>query len=237
MLHRGIVTIWLTSFRRWWGCVVGGVTCGCSIHVGAPVSYRTSSPIVSTPNRPQRLDHQTKIPSNRPSLFTFTSTPFFPLSPSLASFDLQTTMIKPSRSTATDSCTLSLTIQYSILSVLHFANDFLTFFLYLGAELMRASAYSRHCPRRLGPLSGDGLCIQVSLLLVEESTASDSKCVLLLFLAFCVIRTHRHPPRRLRPRYSGTTVHTVVLSFISSLFFSLDDFRISRPKFSYSRCR
>jgi hypothetical protein len=60
---------------------------------------------------------------------------------------------------------------------------------------MRASAYSRHRPRRLGPLSRDsgGLCIEVSLLLVEEGSASNSKCVLLLFLALCVIRTHRHP--------------------------------------------
>jgi hypothetical protein len=67
----------------------------------ADVDRRSARLVPNSPQHQKRLDHRPKIPSNRPSLFAFTSTPFFPLSPSLASFDFQTTMIKPSRSTAT----------------------------------------------------------------------------------------------------------------------------------------
>jgi hypothetical protein len=59
----------------------------------------------------------------------------------------------------------------------------------------------RRIPRPLAPdiaLADSGLSVgtvyvlEVSLQ-VEEVIVSNSKCVLLLFLAFCVIRTHRHP--------------------------------------------
>jgi hypothetical protein len=75
---------------------------------------------------------------------------------------------------------------------------------------------------------------EVSLLLVEEGIASNSKCVLLLFLTFCVICTHRHTASA---RYvplgdyglvtmgplSTPPLPLLVLSFISPLSFSLDD--------------
>lgn len=130
-----------------------------------------------------------KTPANRPSLFAFTSTPFFPLSPSLTSFDLQTTMIKPGRSTATDSCELSLTIQlsYTLLTVF-------LLFLYISAVLTFVSTYSRHRPRRLGPLSKGGLCIRGQPLPNRggHRIQFEVLSLRLLFLVFCVIHTHRH---------------------------------------------
>jgi hypothetical protein len=48
---------------------------------------------------------------------------------------------------------------------------------------------------RVGPLNMDGLqyVFEVSLLQVEEGIVSNLNCVLLVFLAFYVIRTHRRP--------------------------------------------
>jgi hypothetical protein len=80
---------------------------------------------------------------------------------------------------------------------------------------------------------------EVSLLLVEEVIASNSKCVPLLLLAFFVIDTHRHPASALtsrsvtRPRYGGTAVHTPAVAtrslFHITLLLFTDDVPISRP--------
>jgi hypothetical protein len=106
----------------------------------------------------------------------------------------------------------------------------------------------RRIPRPLAPdiaLADSGLSVgtvyvlAVSLL-VEEVIVSNSKCVLLLFLAFRVIRTHRH---HASARYvplgdyglvkvgplSTPPLSPLVLSFISPLSFLLDDVPISRP--------
>ena len=86
-------------------------------------------------NRPLPLNHRrkTRMPANKlqtPSLPAFTSTAFFPLSPLLlpsflATFDFQITTIKPSRKGQ-----LYGLIDNSILCVLRFANNFLTFFTF-----------------------------------------------------------------------------------------------------------
>jgi len=161
---RSVLTIWLTYFHRRRGnrdqarmklprCRAPGPKgFGNADHDGAPADVPTflSShyrPKPTTGPRYQRTD---------PPFFAFTSASFFPLSRSLAFFCLQTTMIKPSRST--DSCTLSLTIQssvsYTLLTI--FLPFFSTFFLYLSAVLTLVSTCSGHRPRRLGSLSKDG---------------------------------------------------------------------------------
>jgi hypothetical protein len=86
---------------------------------------------------------------------------------------------------------------------------------------------------------GTAYVFEVNLLPVEEGIASNLKCALLLFLAFCVIHTHRHPASA---RYvslgdyglvtvgplSTRPLSPLVLSFISPFSFSLDDVPISR---------
>jgi hypothetical protein len=97
---------------------------------------------------------------------------------------------------------------------------FLHFFYTLGAALTRASSCSGHRPRRLWPLRRDGLCIR-GWPPGGGGIASNSKCVLVLFLAFCVSCTHQHPvSARYVPlddfRLVGTAVHmpAVVTRFL-----------------------
>jgi hypothetical protein len=74
----------------------------------------------------------------------------------------------------------------------------LHFFYTLGAALTRASTCSGHRPRRLGPLSRDGLCIRG-----QPPPGRGGHRV-----QFEVRSPFVSRPRRLRPRYGGTAVHT-----------------------------
>jgi hypothetical protein len=96
---RSVVTIWLTSFRMWRGngikrIKLRRVWCrarmACkdlerTIRRSGRLTCRTFCPLIASrqhQNRPPPLDHRSKIPANRPSLSTFTSTPFPYLLPS-----------------------------------------------------------------------------------------------------------------------------------------------------------
>jgi hypothetical protein len=185
-----------------------------------------STPKPTTPSRPPVQDTSEQMPT----LPVFTSTPVIPFSPSLTSFDFRTPTIKPSHG----SCTLSTTIQslasYTSLTI------FSQFIYALGTALTRASTCSGHRPRRLGALSRDGLCIRgqpppsrgghhvqfdvrspfVSRLLCDSH--SSPPCV-------CALR----PPRRLRPHYDGTAVHTPAVATRSLFHLTLLLFTGRRP--------
>jgi hypothetical protein len=137
-------------------------------------------------------------------------------------------------------------IDNSIFSILHFANDFLIFlshsFCTPGAA--RASTCSRHRPRRLEPLSRDGLCIRGQ----PPPSRGGHRVQLVVrspFVSHLLCDSHLSPPcicalrplRRLRPRYCGTAVHTPAVATatcsrfhpIPPLSFSLNDIPVSRP--------
>jgi hypothetical protein len=194
------------------------------------------SPLISShqhQNRPLPLNHQRNISANKCPPFP----PSHPLlsSPSLLPLPLST--FGKRRSSLAAARQLYALVETSILSILHSANDFLSFFCTFGAVLMLQIA-----------LADSGLSIGmvyvfiVGVLLVKEGIASNSEYVLLLFSRFCVIhsRTHCQP---VSARYvflydyglvtvgplSKRPLSPLVLSFISLLSFSLDDVAISRP--------
>jgi hypothetical protein len=105
-----------------------------------------------------------------------------------------------------------------IMSCVLYSNNFLTIFIYI---------FSIHSALHFA-LADSGLSVgtvyvfEVSLLLVEEGIASNSRCILPLFLALGDYGLVTVGPLSTRP------LSPLVLSFISPFSFSLDDVPISR---------
>jgi hypothetical protein len=157
------------------------------------------SPLISShqhQNRPLPLNHQRNISANKCPPFP----PSHPLlsSPSLLPLPLST--FGKRRSSLAAARQLYALVETSILSILHSANDFLSFFCTFGAVLMLQIA-----------LADSGLSIGMvyvfiaGVLLVKEGIASNSEYVLLLFSRFCVIHSLTHRHLRLRDTSSSTT--------------------------------
>jgi hypothetical protein len=129
---------------------------------GFPSSHRLAlTPNLTTPSQPPAQDTSERIPS----LPVFTPTPFFPLSPSLTSFNLRTPTIKLSSLSTAHSCTPSLTIV-----LLHFTNNFLTIFFFHFFYTLKLCYHVHPLAPDIAPgiSVGTAYVFEVSLLLVKE---------------------------------------------------------------------